>query len=142
MATGDRALARGRRAVRSSRGQALAEFALILVVLMLIVLGIVDLSRAVYIRSVVANAAREGARYAIVHPGAGQDEIAERARALIVGFDAEQVAVTMTQPDPDHVQVVVTYTFYPATGLIAHAAGIGPGGLELRGSSIMRLEAR
>lgn len=50
------------------RGQALAEFAIILVVLMLLLLGIVDLSRAVYIRSVVANAAREGARYGIIYP--------------------------------------------------------------------------
>jgi Flp pilus assembly protein TadG len=34
-------------------------------VLLLFILGIMDLSRAVYARNVLANAAREGARYAI-----------------------------------------------------------------------------
>lgn len=139
-----RGLARGARSERGSAGQALAEFALALIVLMLIVMGIVDLSRAVFIQSALANAAREGARYAIVRPGVSDTEVIEKAKAQIAGFDANAVSVTVG-PDPDrpnYVKVTAAYTFYPATGLIAHAAGIGSGGLDLSGSSTMRLEAQ
>ena len=129
------------------RGQALAEFAIILVVLMLLLLGIVDLSRAVYIRSVVANAAREGARYAIVQPTTlSQDAIASATTSVVVDKSlAGSVAVSpadvsVTFPDTDHVRVTVVCTYHPATALIAEAAGIGPGGIVLRGSSQMRRE--
>jgi Flp pilus assembly protein TadG len=129
------------------RGQALAEFAIILVVLMLLLLGIVDLSRAVYIRSVVANAAREGARYAVVQPrDAAQDAIASAITSVVVDKSlAGSVAVSpadvsVTWPDTDHVRVTVVCTYHPATALIAEAAGIGPGGIVLRGSSQMRRE--
>ncbi len=132
---------------RRSPGQALAEFALVLIVLMLLVMGIVDLSRAVFIQSALANAAREGARYAIVHPSATDAEITEKAKAKIAGFDPDGVSVTVTplkgeDGNRERVQVTATFTFHPVTGLIAYAAGIGPGGLELRGRSTMRLEAQ
>jgi len=139
--------ARAAAASRGAVGQALAEFAIILVVLMLLLLGIIDLSRAVYIRSVVANAAREGARYAVVQPKATpQATIADAAKAVVVDKSlAGSVAVSpsdvsVTWPDADHVRVEVVCTYHPATALIAQAAGIGPGGIVLRGSSQMRRE--
>lgn len=49
------------------RGQALVEFALILPVLLLLLVGLFDLSRAVFVSSTLATASREGNRYAIVH---------------------------------------------------------------------------
>jgi Flp pilus assembly protein TadG len=45
------------------RGQSLVEFALSSVVLLLIVGGLVDIGRAVYISEVLSSAAREGARH-------------------------------------------------------------------------------
>jgi len=131
----------------AQRGQALAEFAIILVVLMLLLLGVIDLSRAVYIRSVVANAAREGARYAVVQPrelsqaaiaGAAASVVLDRSLAGSVAVSPADVSVTW--PDSDHVRVEVVCTYHPATVLIAQAAGIGPGGIVLRGSSQMRRE--
>lgn len=50
-----------------SDGQGLVEFALVVPVLLLLILGIVDFARGIFIYSVVQDAAREGARYAIVH---------------------------------------------------------------------------
>ena len=50
-----------------SRGQALAETALILPVFLLILMGIFDLGRAVFAYTAVGNAAREGARVATVN---------------------------------------------------------------------------
>ncbi|HET9519901.1 MAG TPA: TadE/TadG family type IV pilus assembly protein [Candidatus Limnocylindrales bacterium] len=50
-----------------SRAQALAEFALVAPIFFLILFGIIDFGRYVYYTQILNNAAREGARYAIVH---------------------------------------------------------------------------
>ena len=50
-----------------SRGQALAEFALVAPIFFLILFSIIDFGRYVYYVQILNNAAREGARYAIVH---------------------------------------------------------------------------
>jgi len=51
---------------RSERGQALAEFALVLPLVLLFIAGITEMSRAWNIKQVVTDAAREGARYTVV----------------------------------------------------------------------------
>jgi len=45
------------------RGQSLVEFALSSVVLLLLVGGLVDIGRGIYLSEILANAAREGARH-------------------------------------------------------------------------------
>jgi Flp pilus assembly protein TadG len=57
-----------RRILRSQKGQDLVEFALILPILVLLLAGIVDLGRAFHSYIVIANASREGARYASHFP--------------------------------------------------------------------------
>jgi hypothetical protein len=52
-----------------SIGQAMVEFALIAPIFFLILFSIIDFGRAVYYIQALNNAAREGARYAIVHGG-------------------------------------------------------------------------
>lgn len=52
---------------RRSRGQSLVEFSLLLPVLIVILLGLLDLGRAVYAYNAVSEAARNGARVAIVN---------------------------------------------------------------------------
>ena len=49
------------------RGQALAEFALVIPLFLLLALALVDFARGIFIYSVISDAAREGARYAAVH---------------------------------------------------------------------------
>jgi len=48
------------------RGTALLEYGLVLIVSLLLLFGVVDFARALYAYHFVANAAREGARYAMV----------------------------------------------------------------------------
>ena len=55
------------------RGQALMEFAIVLPVFMLMLLGITDVGRAIWATTSLNAAAREGARYAIVHGGTMSD---------------------------------------------------------------------
>jgi Flp pilus assembly protein TadG len=50
------------------RGQVMIEFALVLPVLVLLLLGTIDLARAVYAYGVISNAARDGAHWASLRP--------------------------------------------------------------------------
>jgi Flp pilus assembly protein TadG len=52
---------------KASRGQTLVEFALIIPLFVLLLFGIVDFGRAVLASNSISNAAREGARTAIVN---------------------------------------------------------------------------
>ena len=67
----------GRRRERS-RGQALVEFSLVIPIFLLLLISLFDLGRAVFSYNTLTNAAREGARVAIVN----QDipTIVERAK--------------------------------------------------------------
>lgn len=93
-----------------SRGQALAEFALTLPIFLILVFGMLDVGRAVYTYNTLTNAAREGARFAIVN----QDEtsIADRTRQIAVG-----VGVDMTDPN-----LVAFYKKGPAEDVETNAA--------------------
>jgi len=53
---------------RLSRGQSLVEFALVLPVLLLLVLGTMDFARLFSTKITLTNAAREGANYLSRHP--------------------------------------------------------------------------
>lgn len=62
-------MARQRISRRQSRGQGLVEFSLVIPLFLLMLFGIIDLGRVIWANDVLANAAREGARYASVHGG-------------------------------------------------------------------------
>jgi len=72
--------ARVRQGRGGSRGQALTEFALVLPIFFVLILGTLDVGRVVLANDMVANVAREGARYASVHGAtpAGCDGSAQR----------------------------------------------------------------
>jgi hypothetical protein len=74
-----------RKADGRSAGQALAEFAIVLPLLAIFILGVIDLGRAIYMYNGVSQAAREISRSASVHPGSP------------LGSSAETMAVVATQ---------------------------------------------
>jgi Flp pilus assembly protein TadG len=49
------------------RGQAMVEFALVIPVFILLMVGIFDLGRVIWVNDTLSTAAREAARFAIVH---------------------------------------------------------------------------
>lgn len=104
------------------RGDTLVELVLILPVLLLILLSILDFGRAVYAYHVVANCAREGARYGV---GVENDPSAIIAvvRNAAIGLDVSQLTVTVTYPTADTLKVEVTYPFRVITPLVAWAIG-------------------
>jgi Flp pilus assembly protein TadG len=52
---------------QETKGAVMVEFAVVCLVFLLIVAGIIDLGLAFYVRQVVTNASREGARYGVVY---------------------------------------------------------------------------
>jgi Flp pilus assembly protein TadG len=52
-----------------ARGQSLVEFALVLPLFLIMLMAVIDVGRAIWAQNSLASAAREGARYAIVHGG-------------------------------------------------------------------------
>lgn len=60
---------RSRHSGGSPRGQTLVEFALVMPIFLMLLIGIFDLGRVVWANDTLASAAREGVRYAIVHGG-------------------------------------------------------------------------
>jgi hypothetical protein len=62
-------MVRLRRARNRTAGQALVETALVMPIFLMLLMGIVDLGRAVWATTSLASAAREATRFAIVHGG-------------------------------------------------------------------------
>jgi Flp pilus assembly protein TadG len=74
------------RQLRGRKGQALAEFALILPILFLLIAGIIEFGRGWNIKQALTDAAREGARYTVVDDkGPAQDAtpIIDRIKARL-----------------------------------------------------------
>ncbi len=127
------------------RGQELVEFALTLIPLFMLLMGILDLGRATYAYTVMHNAAREGCRYGIVNPE-NTDEIKNIVvnRGLGLNLVPDDVTVELLDlysnvPGDDTVQVSVTYDFPIVTPLIGAFFG-GSSEVTLTTQAAMRLE--
>jgi Flp pilus assembly protein TadG len=105
-----------------SRGQELVEYALALPIFLMIVMGIVDLGRVVYYNSAIHNSVREGARYGIIYP-ADWVGIEAAVRNTAIGLNPLDLTVTVSQPDPDSIQVMATYQFTAITPIVANWVG-------------------
>ena len=82
---------RRRRSDDPRAGQALVEFALVAPILLLLLLGIVDFARAWNVYEVLTDAAREGAREAVVDNGRTEAEV----RQIIVSAAAMLVPISL-----------------------------------------------
>lgn len=84
---------RSLRRERGQRGAVAVEFALILPVLLLLVLGIIEFGFGYHAWDATQNAAREGARVGAVNPSIG--EIEDRVRGASDFLDQDQLTVTV-----------------------------------------------
>jgi hypothetical protein len=78
-------------------GQTLVEFALVIVILLMVMFAIIDFSRLFFAYGTMANGVREGARYAIIHPD-DLTGIEERTRAMMVVIGGS-VTIEIEYPD-------------------------------------------
>ena len=115
-----------RRFRESSEGQSLVELALMTPILLTLLLGTVDLGRAFYALTAVANGAYNGAVYALVVPADCTGPVAAALRTQVtnelelLGTSAGNPAVTCTLGTDGftygttaftYAEVTVTYTF-------------------------------
>jgi Flp pilus assembly protein TadG len=113
---------------RSERGAAAVEFALILPVFLLIVLGTIDFGYFFFVSEIVGNAAREGARAgSVVEPDAGHGAAASAAttaasNSLTKGGLKNQgiAASVVTVNGVDAVQVSIVYPVGSITGFLGN----------------------
>ena len=79
------------------RGQALVEFALVLPIILLLVVGMLEFARAWNLHQVMTDAAREGARRAVIaNPTMNQDSVkaAMWRHLAMFGYDPSYSSIT------------------------------------------------
>lgn len=150
---------------RRSRGQSLAEFALVAPVLLLILLFAIDFGRALYGWVILQNSTRIAANFAALNPdgwqGSGNAAIQAEYESLLendlntancqapstppapVFTDGPDTAVTGGNPDTafdfgDTVVVGLSCTFQPVTPIIGSVVGAN---LQLSASAEFRIRA-
>ena len=84
---------------RKSRGQALVEFAIVLPVIALVVLGLLDLGRAVFTYNTLSQAARQANRTAIVDQDTARVKAMAIAAAPTIGLTPSNVTVCFKTQD-------------------------------------------
>lgn len=143
-----------RRHHRDGRGQALVEFALVLPIFLLILVAIFDLGRAVFAFNSITNAAREGARLAIVNQTTASITNKAIANAAIAETAAPNVTVIFKEAAPNAdpttnancatleigCMAVVSFqtTYQPLTPIVSQI--LFSGGVTLTATSIEAIE--
>lgn len=135
----------GRRRWNEDRGSSLVEFALVSVLFILVLLSVVEVSRMILDYTTVAQAAKAGARYAVVHgadrtgsgasgpsgPSCGPSSCTQ-INTVVKNFAAagllntSNLTVTVSYPDSSNaagyrVVVDVSYPYDPLIGYFSHA---------------------
>ena len=82
-----------------SRGQGLVEFALVFPILMLLLIAVFDMGRLVFAYNDITNAARSGARVAIVNQTAGVARTATINQATSLGLKPADVTIDYLKAD-------------------------------------------
>jgi Flp pilus assembly protein TadG len=86
---------------RRGRGQALVEFALVIPLFLLLLVGLFDLGRAVFAYNTLTNAAREGARTAIVNQYKPSIITRAKQQTAIVELNDPSVTINFYQVKAD-----------------------------------------
>lgn len=118
---------RSREGITNERGANLVEFALVLLLLLLLLAGVVDLGRAFHSYIVITNASREGARYGSRFPPRSPTDTArinpiknmviQEATGSGITLDANKIRV-ITDPasgagSGNKIRVEIDYDFQP-----------------------------
>jgi Flp pilus assembly protein TadG len=135
--------------IRSERGAALVEFALVVPLLILIMCATIDFGLAVYTLNNLTAAVREGGRYAstIPQPGPTTNDanVRDRVYKYIVGMNngltqAQVLSlITVTTPDANG-NITVQVTGYPYKPVTPLANLLGLGTISLNRRAIFRWE--
>jgi Flp pilus assembly protein TadG len=114
---------------RSDRGQAMAEFALVLTPCLALFFGIINFALALYCYDFVCYSAQQAVRYATVHGStattiATSSSMTSYVDGLVVGVLSTNAMTVTTTWSPNNkpgsvVTVQVSYNFPPLTSLVS-----------------------
>lgn len=128
------------KSLKNNKGQALVEFAIIIPILFLLIMGILQFGMMLNSYLTIENASREGAREGIA--GSSDADIRSRILAVTPNLDHNDLTITIT-PDEnsrsagDTLTVTVTYNYkltVPIISTIFHNA------VNINGQTSMRVE--
>ena len=141
-----------RRRCKSASGQELIEFGLTLPLLLIVLLGIIEFGLMFRDYEVVTNAAREGARIAVL-PTYTKNDALTRINQYLTAGRLDPTIVTKTVGDPVstpiggncmytvRVDVVYPHAILFVGGIARYFGGLFPGTVNLTATSTMRTEA-
>jgi len=139
---------------KSQHGAILAEFAVVLPVLLLILMGVIEFGLLFYNKQVLTNASREGARIGIARLDANGDSninindisfvVGQYCTNRLITFGAVPVVNTTVSVEgdpypadyPDELTVTVSYGY---TFLVPQLLGLGPN-MQLSAETVMNME--
>jgi Flp pilus assembly protein TadG len=108
------------RRFRRQRGQSLLETAMMIVVIFTVVFWVFEVGWLMYTYTVMADAANEGVRHAVVRSGGDPSGTAATVKTFAATslHSTSGISVSVTFPGgssapPNPVQVTVTYTYVP-----------------------------
>jgi Flp pilus assembly protein TadG len=145
-----------RRIARQHRGQGLIEVAVTLPILLLVSVGIFEFGRAFETWQILINAAREGARVAVL-PDGDASQVEARARSYMnAGLlsKAADATVTLSATTVDigtgtaaGSQVTIDYPFNfmvlnPVARLVSSGSTLGESAFTMTASAVMRNETQ
>ncbi len=137
--------------LKSEKGATAVEFAIVLPVLLLLILGIIEFSFLLFNKAVITNAAREGARAGIVQriPRVTSSEIETKVKDYsfnhLITFGGPTIpTVTSTAPCPagaySGAGLTVTVDFHYSYLALPHFVSELIGGTDLKAEAVMKCE--
>lgn len=126
--------------IKNRKGQALVEFALILPLLLLIILGIVEFGRIFGAALTVQHSAREGARLGVI--GGSDTEIITTVKQASPILDINQIAVQITPEEGVRArgQELSVEVRYPVQVVVPFVSMITGNTVTVHSVSVMRME--
>ena len=124
---------------KSQAGQAMVEMALVLPILVVLVGGILDFGWLFYNKIALNNAAREGARYAVIHYTTSPEWKNDTIALMNSSYSGVETATaTVYEPSNSQIKATMTADVPILTGVASTI--LGKQSIEMTGSCIMRLE--
>lgn len=105
------------------RGAAAVEFALVLPILLLLVIGILEFGRAYHVQTTLSNAARDGVRVMALQDSVTAARTTTKASAQSLTLNDAMISVTpstcsSSAAEPGMATVTITYPFALASGFL------------------------
>ena len=134
--------------LRNERGNALLETAVTLPIILFVSVAIFEFGRAYQVQQVLTNAAREGARIAVLQ-GISDDDVRTRVRnyltdgGLVAVDPVVERAVPFGSTTASRVTINLPFSFIvlnPVARLVVRTSSAGDGAITMHAAAMMRNE--